>query len=154
MKPVPNSLLLTLLLILCGLSSWQWHRESQLRSLNQLQTTQLSTLTTQQQELETRTKTADAEILRLTSALADLRAHSISKEAHEELLLSKGEMLKDIEKQNTTILQQNQLITNANTAIQQANATITKLSAERDGLAKRLNEVIAKYNSLAKKGGG
>ena len=40
-------------------------------------------------------------------------------------------------------------LTAANTAIQQANQTIQKLTAERDALAKRLNDTTAKYNKLA-----
>lgn len=154
MKPVPSSLLLVLLLALCGLCAWQWHRESELRKLHIAAMSEVVHLATQRDELEVRVKAADAEILRLTGALAELRANSVAKQLHEEVLTANTAMRDSIEKQNRVILEQNNSITKANTAIQQANENLKKVVVEREALAKRVNEVTALYNALAKKGGG
>lgn len=151
MKPVPNILLSLLLLALCGLCAWQWNRERSLRDLVGTQQTQISTLTAKHNDLEARVKAANAEVLRITASLGELRANSVSKEVHTEALKT-GTTLRDtVTKQNAAITQQNEMITKQNTAVQQANDNIKKLTTERDDLAKRLNEVSAKYNELIKK---
>lgn len=137
MRPVPNSILSLLLLALSVLCAWQWDRESKLRTLAETQRAQLTAITTQHDELESRVKAADAEILRITASLAELRTNSVSKETHAEALAASQTMREAGTKQNA--------------AIQQANDTIQKLTTERDDLAKRLNDITAKYNALIKK---
>lgn len=150
MKPVPNIMLSLLLLALCALCVWQWNRESQLRTLAASQRDQLSVLSTKRDELESRVKAADGEVLRITASLAELRANSASKDAHAEALQANTMLRDTIAKQNAAITQQNELIAKQNTVIQQANDSTKKLTTERDELAKRLNEVTARYNKIAK----
>jgi DNA repair exonuclease SbcCD ATPase subunit len=150
MKPLPNIFLSALLMALCGLCFWQWHREAQLRALVSFQSDQLTVLTVKRDELETRVKAADAEVLRITASLAELRANSVAKEVHEEALQANTMLRESVVKQNTAITQQNELITKQNASIQQANDNLKKLITERDDLAKRLNDLTAVYNKLAK----
>jgi len=154
MKPLPSSFLIVLLLALCGLCAWQWHRESELRLLLKAKLTEVQQLSIQRNELETRVKAADAEILRLTGALADLRANSVDKQLHEDVVAANAQMREAIEKQNMAIKDQNESLAKANAAIRLANENLKKVVAEREALAKRINEVTALYNALAKKGGG
>ena len=154
MKPVPSSLLIVLLLALCGLCAWQWHRESELRLILAAKLTEVMQLSTQRDELETRVKAADAEILRLTGALAELRANSVAKPLHEDALATNAQMRETLGKTSAVITEQNDRLAKANTAILQANENLKKVAAERDALAKKVNEVTVLYNALAKKGGG
>lgn len=149
-KSFPLSLLFVLLLALCGLCGVQWWRESQLRQMAATQRDALLQITTKRDELESRVKAADAEILRINASLAELRANSISKQVHEEALQANTMLRDTISKQNTAIIQQNEALQKQNEAMQKANATITRLAAERDDMVKRLNEVTAKYNALIK----
>lgn len=149
-KSFPSALLFLLLLSLCGLCVVQWWRESQLRQIASTQRDALLQITTNRDELESRVKAADAEILRITASLAELRANSVAKEVHEEALQANIMLRDTISKQNTAILQQNEALQKQNEAMQKANATITRLAAERDDMVKRLNEVTAKYNALIK----
>lgn len=150
MKPVPNLILAVLLLALCGLCGWQWNRESQLRTLAAAQQAQIASLAAMRGELESRVKAADAEVLRITGSLADLRANSVSKQSHEEALQANATLKDVVEKQNAAISRQNDLLTQQNAAMTKANDHIKKLTGERDDLGRRLNEVTALYNQLVK----
>lgn len=150
MKPVPNTVLSLLLIALCGLCAWQWHRETQLRSLATTQRDELISLHQKHDELEAHMKAADAEVLRLTQSLADLRANSVSKDIHAEVVEANSKLRLTITKQNMAITQQNELIAKQNSTIQTANDNLKKLAVERDDLAKRLNDVTALYNKLVK----
>ena len=154
MKPVPSSVLIVLILALCGLCAWQWHRESELRLIVKAKLMALEQVTAQRAELETRVKAADAEILRLTGALADLRTNSVAKQLHEDVVAANTQMRVALGKQNAVITEQNDRLAKANAAILQANVNLKKVTAERDSLAKKVNEITALYNALAKKGGG
>lgn len=145
MKPIPPAALITLILALCGLCIWQWQREAALRRINQQHTTELVKLQAEHTSLTARATTANAEILRLTGTLNELRNSSISTTAHDEALAARTSLQSMAEKQNAAITQQNQ-------AIQQANETIQKLTTERASLARRLNEVTAKYNAVIRDG--
>ena len=152
MKPVPNIVLSLLLIALCGLCAWQWDRESKLRLQLKAKVMALNVATTQRDELEARVKAADAEVLRITASLAELRANSVSKETHSEALQANTLLRENIEKQNTAITQQNERLSKQNAAIQQLNDNLKKLATERDDLAKRLNDVTAMYNKAIKSG--
>lgn len=154
MKPVPSSLLIVLILALCGLCAWQWHRETELRLIVKAKLMALEQVTAQRDDLESRVKAADAEILRLTGALAELRANSVAKQLHEDVVAANTQMRETLGKQNAVITEQNERLAKANVAILQANENLMKVTAERDSLAKKVNEVTALYNALAKKGGG
>lgn len=151
MKPVPNIALSLLLIALCGLCAWQWNRERSLRELLQSQGAQLHALTTERDELSTRVKAADAEILRLTASLAELRTNSVAKEVHEEAITATKTLRETLTKQNAAMTQQNELLAKQNDAVAKANESIKSLTTERDSLAKRLNDLTAKFNELAKK---
>jgi predicted nucleic acid-binding Zn-ribbon protein len=153
MKPISNLVLCVLLLALCCLCAWQWHHETALRKLYDKALAEVALLNNERNELETRVKAADGEILRLTAAQAELRANSVSKQLHEEAVTANTTMRGLIEKQNTTITTQNEQLTKAAEAIEQANTTIQKLTTERTSLTTRLNEVTTKYNDLVKKVG-
>ena len=149
MRPVPSPVLITLLVLLCALCAWQWHRETGLRRIVAQRLEEVTELRAERDEIETRVKAADAEILRLTASLNELRTTSVAKVQHDEVLSANAQMRGSVEKQNALILQQNEALTRANESIQRANDTIKSLTAERDSLAKRVNEVTALYNKLA-----
>jgi chromosome segregation ATPase len=153
MRPVPASFLLILIVALCVLCSWQWQREMGLRKIVNRQAAELQVLQAERDEIESRVRAADAEILRLTGSLNELRTNSVAKQEHEELVDQARRMNEAITKQNAMITEQNEAIAKANESIQRANETIKSLTTERDGLVKRINEVTEKYNALAKKGG-
>jgi hypothetical protein len=150
MRPVPQTILLALLAAMCGLCAVQWWRESALREQTVAQRSELLKVAAERDELAARAKDADAEILRLTGALSDLRTQSVSKQEHHEALAANGQMRGVVEKQNAAIKEQNEAIAKQNAAVLQANEIIRKVSAERDDLAKRINEVTALYNKLAR----
>jgi methyl-accepting chemotaxis protein len=148
MRPVPQAILVVLLAALCGLCAVQWWRESALRETAVAQRDALGTLTGERDDLTSRMKAADAEILRLTAAFTDLRANSVSQQAHEETAQANAHLRESVEKQNAAIKEQNEAIAKQNLAVQQVNENLRKLAAERDELAKRVNEVTGLYNKL------
>jgi len=148
MRPVPQSILIALLAALCGLCAVQWWRESGLRGIAVRQHGDLAKITGERDDLAARMKAVDAEILRLTAALTDLRANSVSQQVHEEVTRANQQLRDAVGKQNATIKEQNEAITNQNNAVRQANDNVKKLASERDDLAKRINEVTALYNKL------
>lgn len=156
MRPVSQAILIVIIAALCGLSVWQWWRESRLRQIDVQQRKDIAGLTTARDELESRVKNADIEILRLTGTISDLRVNSVSRETLEEQKQLSQKQDGMVEKQNALLLQQKDILTKQgeaiatqNTAIQQANDTIKKLAEERDKLVKKLNEVTALYNKLS-----
>ena len=149
MKPVPQGVLLGLILTLCGLCAWQWHREGSLRQIALQQGSELAALKLTGQEADTRIQAANAEILRLTGTITELRASSIPAAQQEELQQENAKLREGLEKQKAALATQNELLTQADASIQQANESIKKVTAERDALTNRLNEVTAKYNKLA-----
>src|SRR5690349_14668118 len=136
MRPVPASLLIMLIVALCLLCAWQWHRETELRKVLVDQRIQLESVQAERDEIEARVHTADAAILQLTGSLNELRANSITKKEQDEVMGQNKRMSDVIGKQSALITDQNASITKANGAIQQANETIKKVTLERDGLAK------------------
>lgn len=150
MRPVSSSILLVLLIALCGLCSWQWWRESDLRRIAIKQREDILRLETLNQEQEIRIKAADAEVLRLTGAMSELRSNSVPKTDFETLKEAALKNQENVEKQNAVILQQNGVLEQLNASVSKANDTIKKLAAERDALAQRINEVTEQYNKLAK----
>lgn len=150
MNPVPLRLLLLLLTALTAVCLGQWWRESDIHRLAVEQRRQIADLAALKTELEARTKAADAEILRLTAALAELRASSVSKDIHSETEQKLNEARSLVTRQNEAITTQNTAISQLNDSVTKANAGIKALAAERDALADRLNELTDKYNALVK----
>ena len=160
MRPV-SSLILTLLLIaICGLCGVQWWRESELRHIAEKQRDDLVRQEAVQLEQETRIKSADAEILRLTGSLAEMRTTSVAKQEFDELRTAAEGHVATINKQNGIIIEQNESIKKQNEMMEQFNASVLQanenikiLTAQRDDLARRLNELTAQYNKLANPAG-
>ncbi len=149
MRPVSTSILVALLLAMCGLCTVQWWRESALREMAATQRRDLEKISALRDDLNARMKNADSEILRLNMACAELRTSSVAKQVHEEALQANAQLRENIEKQNAAIKEQNELLAKHNAAILQANENIKNLASERDSLAKRLNDAAARYNELA-----
>lgn len=151
MRPVPPSILILLLLAMCGLCAVQWWRESGLREIAVTLRSDLATMTVERDRLNERAKSADAEILRLTAAFTDLRSNSVSRDEHAALLQILENLRCQMDLQNSVIAEQNAAVKAQGLSTQNANEIIRKLVAERDGLAARVNEVTARYNALIKK---
>lgn len=148
MRPVPPALLLALLLGLCALCGVQWWRESVLRELAAGQARELAGAAAERGELVGRLKAADAEILRLTAAHSDLRSNSVSAQVHEEAIEAARNLREAAEKLGGALRERDAALARQNAAVGQANESIRKLAAERDDLARRLNEVTARHNKL------
>jgi hypothetical protein len=150
-RPVPLAILLLLLAGLCGLCAWQWNREELLRDLARRQTAEIADLRKSLDENSARSKAADAEILRLTEALADIKIASVSKTQYDESLAAAQTMREGVLKQNAALKEQQDLLLKANAAVAQANQSIEKLSTERNGLTQKLNALTLQYNKLVKR---
>ncbi len=157
MRPISQTILILLIAALCSLCVWQWWRESGLRQITVQQQNEIAKITGERQEMESRIKEADLEILRLTVSVTDLRTNSVSREALDEQIQHQKKLQETLEKQGTvlqlqneSITKQNEAIATQNTAMKQANETIKKLVEERDKLVKQVNDVTARYNELAK----
>ena len=148
MRAVPQSILILLLLSVCGLCAVQWYRESTLREFDVAQRKELSKATAMRDDLDSKMKGADVEIQRLNGALHDLRTNSISKQEHDDVMKANVQLHETVVKLNAAIKEENEAIAKQNAAIQQANESIKKLADERDSLARRVNEIIARYNKL------
>lgn len=146
MRPVSQGILIMLLLAVCGLCVVQWWRESRLRETAAERGDALDRISAERNDLAARLKAADAEILRLTAALAELRGNSVSKETHEEAVKMAADVRETAQKQNAVLAEQGEALKKQNAAIATANETIRKLAAERDAVAARLNELTARYN--------
>lgn len=148
-RPVPLSFLLLLLLSLCGLCAWQWKREDDFRDLTRRQQAEIASIRKELDETSTRAKAADAEILRLTGSLSELRTSSVAKTQHEEVLDAAQKMKESILKQNAALKEQQDALAKASTSITTANETIKSLVTERDAVAKKLNALTLEFNKLA-----
>lgn len=153
MRPIPQTILIIFLVALCGLCIVQWQRESDLRKIATTQRDEIIGFEIEKQDADARIKAADAEILRLTGSLNELRTTSVSKQEFEDQAKLQEEMKAAFEKQNEIIKQQNEAVVKQNASIAQMNESVKKLIGERDSLATRLNDVTSKYNKLANPAG-
>jgi hypothetical protein len=150
-RPVPLGILLLLLLGLCGLCAWQWNREEQLRDLTRRQLAENADLRKALDENSARAKAGDAEILRLTETLSDIKTASVAKSQYDEALGAAQTMREGVLKQNAALKEQQEALLKANAAVAQANHAIEKTAAERDGLSQKLNALTLQYNKLVKR---
>ena len=150
-RPVPLGILLLLLLGLCGLCAWQWNREEQLRDLTRRQLAENADLRKSLDENSARAKAGDAEILRLTETLSDIKTASVSKSQYDEALAAAQAMREGVLKQNAALKEQQEALLKANAAVAQANHAIEKTAAERDGFIQKLNALTLQYNKLVKR---
>ena len=154
MRSVPPSVLLGLLLAMCGLCGVQWWRESQLRDLSVTLRQDLSSATAERDQLNARVKAADAEILRLNAAFNELRANSAPKADLEAAIEATAKLKAQVVTANEALARQNDALQQQTAAIQKANDIIKKTASERDDLARKVNEITVQYNALLKKQGG
>ena len=150
-RPVPLGILLLLLLGLCGLCAWQWNREEQLRDLTRRQLAENADLRKALEENSARAKAGDAEILRLTETLSEIKTASVAKVQYDEALATAQTLREGVLKQNTALKDQQEALLKSNAAVTQANQAIEKLAAERDGLTQKLNALTLQYNKLVKR---
>ena len=150
-RPVPLGILLLLLLGLCGLCAWQWNREELLRDLTRRQLAENADLRKALEENSARAKAGDAEILRLTETLSDIKTASVAKSQYDEALAAAQTMREGVLKQNAALKEQQEALLKANAAVAQANRGVEKLAAERDGLIQKLNALTLQYNKLVKR---
>jgi chromosome segregation ATPase len=150
-RPVPLGILLLLLAGLCGLCAWQWNREELLRDLTRRQLAEISDLRKALDENSTHAKTADAEILRLTEALADIKTASVAKTQYDEAVAAAQTMREGVLKQNAALKEQQETLLKANAAMAQANQSIEKLTTDRAALTQKLNALTLEYNKLLKR---
>ena len=154
MRSFPQPLLFLLLLAMCGLCSVQWWRESQLRETANALRLDLARSTAECDKVNERAKAADGEILRLNSAINELRVNSVAKADLDAALDSASRLREQVQKANQAITQQQSALEQQGAAIQKTNDTIKKTADERDDLARKANEITLKYNALVKKLGG
>ena len=150
-RPVPLGILLLLLLGLCGLCAWQWNREEQLRDLTRRQLAENADLRKALDENSARAKAGDAEILRLTETLSDIKTASVAKSQYDEALAAAQTMREGVLKQNAALKEQQEALLKANAAVAQANHAIEKTAAERDGFIQKLNALTLQDNKLVKR---
>ena len=148
MRPLPTWFLLGLLVALCGLCGWQWHRETTLRRLSEATANEAAVARAAAAELTDHAKSTDAEILRLTGALSELKSTSVSQAQHEEANAAIEQLKTTLQEATNRLTQQQTALMQQNGLLEQSNATIQKLTAEREALVKRLNETTANYNKL------
>lgn len=150
-RPVPLAILLLLLLGLCCLCAWQWNREELLRTLTRSQLSEIESLKKALDESSLHAKAGDAEILRLTEALNDIKTASVAKTQYEEAVTAAQTMREGVAKQNTALKEQQETLLKSQAAVSKANQTIERLTAERDGVGQKLNALTQQYNALAKR---
>src|SRR3569623_2702550 len=93
MRSFSLTVLFLLLLAMCGLCAVQWWRESKLRELAAGTRGELTTIVRERNDLNERLKAADAEMLRVTTALTELRTSSVPK-ADLDAAVMANDMLK------------------------------------------------------------
>lgn len=150
-RPVPLGILLLLLAGLCGLCAWQWNREELLRELTRKQLAEIGELRKALAENSARSKAADAEILRLTETLSDIKTASVSKTQYDEAIAASQTMREGVLKQNAALKEQQETLLKANAAVALANQSIEKLTADRNTLTQKLNALTLDYNKLVKR---
>ena len=150
-RPVPLGILLLLLLGLCGLCAWQWNREELLRDLTRRQLAENTDLRKALEENSARAKAGDAEILRLTETLSEIKTASVAKSQYDEALAAAQTLREGVLKQNAVLKEQQEALLKANAAVVQANQSVEKLAAERDGFIQKLNALTLQYNKLVKR---
>lgn len=159
MKTFLQNLLIFFALCLCGLISFQWVRETQLRKDVQALTDSVHDKAQRVIELEANVKRDEAEIQRLDglrnqltqtvktneTMIANLShdlEHTTNELDHAEKQIV---VYKDaIKTANENILKQNE-------NIKKQNEEIAKVSEERNEFVKKLNKITSDYNELASK---
>lgn len=145
-----------LTLALAALCFWQWQRESSLAA--DLRQTR-DALARAESLARTESARADSATARHIEAAARAeearRAGQSEREELERLRRTAADrdaLAAALEQANARILQANENIDKGNASARAAAGTIQRLAAERDDLARRLNERTEAYNALVKRG--
>jgi chromosome segregation ATPase len=165
MKNFQLNLLVILALGLCGLCAYQWHEQTAQRNaietLNRMvfqkdsdiqsDTNSMATLTRQVEQMDASLTEAKA-----MSATNEQLAASQKAEVTKLQFIGEG-LTNEIAEYTQAVDTLQSRLKEAYAGIQKQNEAITNLVAERDGLVKKYNdevqarnEVVAKYNELAK----
>lgn len=164
-KLLPN-LLILFALGLCGLSAYQWNRETRLHTDRQGLQDKLIAREENIQALQATIKRVEADVARLEIVKTELTETGKSNRLEIDGLKKnlyrtekEGDALRDqinaykaaVEKQNESLKRQNEIIT-------EQNGKMKELAEERNGfvekynkLAKDYNQVVKEYNELAEK---
>jgi chromosome segregation ATPase len=178
-KKTLTTLLFLTTLALCGLSVIQWKREAEFRAKIQSLTLQLQAENQLRIETQEKADAFELEIARITQLRADTEARLIEVTDELTLTqtdqLQRGVSIailsselsqarsqaesaeKQLAETTAALAEYNTGVTSGNTAITTANERLKKLTAERDtaiaelnARTKAYNELVAKYNKLAK----
>ena len=157
MKTFLQNLLIFFALALCGLISFQWVRETQLRKDYQALTDQEHDKAQQVIDLTANVKRDEAEIQRLDGLKNQLTATVKTNEItigslHHDLEHATNEVErldKQVGAYKDALATANDRLTKQNEDIKKQNAEILKVSEERNEFVKKLNKMTADYNDLA-----
>jgi chromosome segregation ATPase len=159
MKTFLQNLLIFFALALCGLISFQWVRETQLRKDVQALTDSVHDKAQRIIDLEANVKRDETEIQRLdglknqltqtvktNEATIDLLGRSLDKATNE---LDRAQH--QIEVYKDAMQTANDNIKRQNDEIKQQNEEIAKIAEERNEMVKKFNKMAADFNELANK---
>jgi chromosome segregation ATPase len=164
-KILPN-LLIIFALGLCGLSAFQWNRETRLHADRQTLQDKLTARDENIQSLQATIKRIESDVARLETVKTELtdtvKSNRLEIDGLKKNLYrteKEGDALREqitayktaVEKQNESLKRQNEIIT-------ELNGRMKELAEERNGfvekynkLAKDYNQVVKEYNELAEK---
>ncbi len=159
MKTFLQNLLIFFALALCGLISYQWVRETQLRKDYQSLTDQMHDESQQVIDLKAGVKRDEIEIQRLDGLKNQLTQ---TVRTNENIIASLNHDLdratNDLERAQNQVTAYKEALKTANDRllkqnedIKKQNEEIVKVSEERNNFAKKLNTVTTQYNELAQK---
>lgn len=152
MKNFQQNLMVLLSLCLCGLSAFQWVRESRLQQKFKTLAGEVPVKAAAIQTIEGQLKRAKTEIERLDKLKTELTATINSNRA--EILRLTAELersQKQVEADKTAIIRANESIQTQNNTTTKQNELMKKLAAERNEAVEKFNKLAADYNELAKK---
>ena len=157
MKNFLQNLLIFLSLCLCGLITFQWVRETDLRKSVQEQTDTIQSKTENILNLEAQIRRDNNEIQRLDGIKTQLTSQVQTNEAEIKLIRTElGKSSAEIDRLNVQLEEYRDALSKANTnlliqneAIKQQNENIKKQNDELVKMANDRNEVVGKYNKLA-----
>jgi septal ring factor EnvC (AmiA/AmiB activator) len=159
MKPLLQNLLLGLALALCGLVTFQWVREAELRRKLQGLSDTVNVKVQATQSLQADLKTGAAEIERL-AALRNQLADTVQSNSARlaQVVLELEQATNETARLQRSLASYKEALQTANDNLQKQNADIkrqnqemTKLIEDRNDAVRKFNKIAADYNALAVK---
>lgn len=153
-----NNLLIVLALGLCGLSVFQWNRETRLHTDRQDLQNKLSDREQNIESLQATIKRVERDVARLETVkteltatvasnrleITDLKKNLYQAEREGDALREQVTAYKDaVDKQNESLKKQNEIITEQNTKMKE-------LADERNSMVERFNKLAKDYNQVVK----